>query len=187
LSVYDTLATPMTIQEYHWNVFKNSLLWVGISATSMIAFFSLNIMTKLKLSDTKVLVLSLIVQIIGIAIVVNWNSWKEAPPLWRFLLGTGLVSLGFPLSQVEVIAIYSKLLGEKKGTMLGLLTAGGASARLAGPLWSSIVYDKINYGLVFLIILSLLVLNLIILSIFGIFGTIENQMKARHYQAIVNE
>lgn len=33
-SVYDTLATPITLKYYGWEVLYNSILWIGISAVS---------------------------------------------------------------------------------------------------------------------------------------------------------
>lgn len=160
LAVYDTLATYISMNLFGWKLLYTSILWICISIVSSFAYFSLNFINKFS-NDTSILIASLGLQIVGIVIILP--LWDSETPLWRFLVGTGFVSFGFPLSQVELIATYSKLLGTgKQGTMMGFLVAGGSAARMIGPLWSTFTYEHIGYTFVFTVVAILLGIALII-------------------------
>ena len=84
------------------------------------------------------------------------QHWCEHVPrlqLWQFILGSLLMGVGFPISQVMSYAIFSKLLGPfPQGTMMGALTAAGSTARFIGPIFVSYVYTHIGPQLTFAIL-----------------------------------
>jgi len=102
------------------------------------------------LSDTANSLLNLLLLTCGFALIVPWTGHL---PLWRFLLGTGIASFGFAISQVEITSIFSQLQTEtSQGTMMGFLTAGGSLARMLGPVWSASIYHKDSFSLIFLLL-----------------------------------
>jgi len=160
LSTYDALATPITERLYSWGVLKNSLLWVGISTISIIACFCINFTRKI-MSDSSTLHVSMIIQIAGLAIMIGWT---EQTPLWRFLVGTALLSFGFPIAQIELMSIYSQILGNmKQGLYMGMLTAGGALARMTSPIWCTEIFKVYGMDIVFLATCALMIIGELIL------------------------
>ena len=84
------------------------------------------------------------------------QDWCEHIPrlqFWQFILGSLLMGVGFPISQVMSYAIFSKLLGPfPQGTMMGILTAAGSTARSIGPIFVSYVYTHTGPQITFAIL-----------------------------------
>ncbi|XP_069129882.1 major facilitator superfamily domain-containing protein 8-like [Argopecten irradians] len=75
----------------------------------------------------------------------EWCAFTPRLPLVQFLAGTLLVVIGYPVCNLMIYTIFSKVLGPKpQGVMMGLLTGSGSLARTLGPVFVSQVYNA--YG-----------------------------------------
>jgi MFS family permease len=170
LSVYETVGAVVTQQYYSWDVLENSILWTSIGISSAVGFGLLYAVTHIWPHAPEVDFFSAVVASLCLAAAFAFMVVPSGPlPLWRFLLGTGIVALVFPIAHTTALAAYSKLLPESteaQGSLLGLFNVFGAAARLIGPLWSSGLYVlgegpayvfAVTAGLILLMVLALLV------------------------------
>lgn len=160
LSVYETIATPFTIDQYNWNVRLNGLLWAATGICSIGSALFVKFATKF-IGDVQLLMLQTALLATAFAILVSLSHLA----LWRFLVGTVLVALNFSGAATDAISIFSKSINpNKQEQYMGVLTGFGAGARLAGPIWASNLYT-IQYGpaIIFGITGIGLIINLVLL------------------------
>ncbi|XP_033742789.1 major facilitator superfamily domain-containing protein 8-like isoform X2 [Pecten maximus] len=75
----------------------------------------------------------------------KWCAYTPRIPLPQFLVGTLMIVIGYPICNLMIYTIFSKVLGPKpQGVMMGLLTGSGSLARTLGPVFVSQVYNA--YG-----------------------------------------
>ncbi|OWF38500.1 major facilitator superfamily domain-containing protein 8-like [Mizuhopecten yessoensis] len=81
----------------------------------------------------------------GCPISYKWCAYTPRILLPQFLGGTLLIVIGYPVCNLMIYTIFSKVLGPKpQGVMMGLLTGSGSLARTLGPIFISQVYNA--YG-----------------------------------------
>ena len=62
------------------------------------------------------------------------KAWLIALPVWRFLLGFGLITIVFPLGRNAVLGLFGNILGEtNQGRWMGIMFAISAFPRVVGP------------------------------------------------------
>lgn len=185
-SVYETVVVPYTQCAYHWDLLENSGLFALAGVFSALTFvlmvfidspvcmrfcrkigynqrtgqvssrtdFFLILPTLLVLSGGYALMISGDVRPANLCI----DGKTLNAPMWRFLLGSTLVTFTFPLSFSGVVNIFSRLLtGKSAGYItvrMRFLKAGGYLARMIAPLWSGCVFEYNGFDIVFLITMS---------------------------------
>ncbi|KAL5011895.1 hypothetical protein ScPMuIL_010446 [Solemya velum] len=93
-----------------------------------------------------------------------WCSTVPVVRFSQFLVGTFLITIGYPTCNVMSYSIYSKILGPKpQGTMMGLLTAAGSLARTVGPIYVSEMYDTFGPRVTFSSVSGLIVFTVIVM------------------------
>jgi len=130
-ALQETITTPVVQQFYGWNVFQANSLFTGAGILSLITFVFLNYLGD-SVSDRMLVLISLVIGVIGYGLLMDLPSGLL--PLWRFVLGFGVVSVAFPIGRAIVVAMYSKIIGPNdQGVWMGILFAVGALARILGP------------------------------------------------------
>jgi len=147
----ETLATPVTRDNYNWDVFENGILFAGAGIVGVIVFLSIKPLSKY-MNDRVLLILGCLIMASGFIVSSEFNGKMSLP---QFIVGSFLISVGYPIGQVMVYAVYAKVLGSAtQGALMGWLTGFGAVARTLGPIWSSFGYEKaaeVGEEIVFLI------------------------------------
>uniref|UniRef100_A0A7S0BG08 Major facilitator superfamily (MFS) profile domain-containing protein n=1 Tax=Rhodosorus marinus TaxID=101924 RepID=A0A7S0BG08_9RHOD len=130
-ALQETITTPVVQQFYGWNVFQANALFTGAGILSLLTFVALNYLGD-TVSDRMLVFISLVIGVIGYGLLMDLPSGVF--PLWRFVLGFGIVSVAFPIGRAIVVAMYSKVIGPNdQGVWMGILFAVGALARILGP------------------------------------------------------
>ena len=63
----------------------------------------------------------------------------------QYLIGYSLTTVGYPLGVTLAQTIFSKILGPRpQGLWMGLMTGGGCAARVLGPVFVGVIYNR--YG-----------------------------------------
>eukprot|EP01130_Rhizamoeba_saxonica_P012534 TRINITY_DN5290_c0_g1_i1.p1 TRINITY_DN5290_c0_g1~~TRINITY_DN5290_c0_g1_i1.p1 ORF type:complete len:428 (+),score=28.09 TRINITY_DN5290_c0_g1_i1:105-1388(+) len=163
VAIYETITTPLTENNFEWGVTENTVLWVVIGIISALSFVLLRFYKKL-LSDEQVLLLTLL--FVSAAFFILSSLGKNIG-ITRFVIGTTIVCLSFPLVDVQVQTVYSKLLGDiPQGMYFGIFESTGAISRIVGPLWSVSVYSSAGEGYVFLVEGTMHLTGIVLLILF---------------------
>lgn len=94
---------------------------------------------RVRSNDSLFLLIGLLLMLVACLVIFSWSS--DVVSIWRFVLGVGLYVIGFSISQVECISIYSKVVGNlRPGLLMGLLTGVGALSRIIGPVIAGILF-----------------------------------------------
>ncbi len=92
LAAYDTLATPIVMNIYNWNLLDTCLMyyallsrwmchrWICISFVSFVSFALLSVLTN-HFDDFAIFFTHLLIQIAGLLVLLP--LWDKATPLWR--------------------------------------------------------------------------------------------------------
>jgi len=157
-AVLETLATPVTRDNYHWDVLENGILFAGAGIVGVIVFLSIKPLSKY-MNDRVLLIVGCLIMAVGFIISSEFNGKMS---LAQFIVGSFFISVGYPIGQVMVYAVYAKVLGSAtQGALMGWLTGFGAVARTLGPIWSSFGYERaaeVGEEIVFLICAGLAIL-----------------------------
>ncbi|KAL6061591.1 Major facilitator superfamily domain-containing protein 8 [Balamuthia mandrillaris] len=164
LAVYETMATPLTIDEYGWNVKWNAVFWACIGVVSAGGVLMLKGWTMMQSSIG--IVAAFVNDYTTLMVVILWLAISFLPmigftvfpvALWRFCVGSAMIAFGFPAAVTEMVSIYSKVVGDHSSqeVMMGWLTASGATARLLGPIWASNLYAHLSQGADFVFVFPL--------------------------------
>lgn len=133
-------------------------------------------------SDQQLLFAHMFLLLVGLVSLVSWRNFFDPIPLWQFLIGTSFVTWGFAVSQVQLISLYSKFRSSfSPDTMMGFLGAGGALARMLGPIWSSQLYQKTSQSFVFATLTAGIGIGLVLLLILYCSGIIQRSIEKRFF------
>ncbi|XP_060077649.1 major facilitator superfamily domain-containing protein 8-like [Ylistrum balloti] len=104
----------------------------------------------------------------GCPISYKWCAYTPRIPLPQFLVGTLMIVIGYPICNLMIYTLFSKVLGPKpQGVMMGLLTGSGSLARTLGPVFVSQVYNAYGPRVTFISTCGIIILSLVgCLSVF---------------------
>ncbi|XP_045619656.1 major facilitator superfamily domain-containing protein 8 [Procambarus clarkii] len=81
----------------------------------------------------------------GCPVIQHWCTYTPQLPQIQLLLGFIIAIMGFPLAQVIMLGIFSKMLGPKpQGVWMGVISGSSSSARIIGPVIISYVYSELG-------------------------------------------
>jgi len=111
---------------------ETNLLFVCSGGMSLIACVSQHYLAR-NVDDRSVLLFSILVGFGGSLLSVDL-PFSQTLPVWRFILGFGLLTIAFPLGRTAVLGIFSNVLGEtNQGQWMGIMFAISAFPRVIGP------------------------------------------------------
>eukprot|EP00038_Savillea_parva_P010887 m.193534 g.193534 ORF g.193534 m.193534 type:complete len:663 (+) comp18946_c0_seq1:59-2047(+) len=139
-AVYETIMTPLVPELYGWSANRVDVLFVGAGIVSLIASLTVKFVSPF-VSDTQLLVASLVLGSIGNAIMIDIPGYAQGkggpPPSWGFVTGFVLLNIAFPIGRNVVLGLYSKIIGPcPQGGYMGAIIALGAVPRAVGPFWA---------------------------------------------------
>jgi len=183
LSVFETISTPLAMDEYAWDAQKADIMGGVFSGMfGLIAVFMFIVVKPIskKIGERQTMISFLLVTILGLVLYIPFGPGKPKPwepqadddfvvgcqDKWcskipqlnfaQYILGQIFVAIGYPCAAVMVFAIYSKLLAAgRQGVWMGLVTAAGSSARTLGPLFITSIYQNYGPQVTFLVIIGL--------------------------------
>lgn len=137
-TILETIGTPYTTEYFHWSVADNSWMWTGIALAAVAVIFGLQVIIHNFMShmhyERILLMVAQVVLVCATALLAE-NSFYEKPQLWKFLTGIGIGTLGYSMTTVLTISLFSKLLeGHEQGTWMGIFNASGGLARVVAPI-----------------------------------------------------
>lgn len=137
-TILETIGTPYTTEYFHWSVADNSWMWTGIALAAVAVIFGLQMIIHHFMShmhyERILLMVAQVVLMVATALLAE-NSFNEDPRLWKFLTGIGIGTLGYSMTTVLTISLFSKMLeGHEQGTWMGIFNASGGLARVVAPI-----------------------------------------------------
>jgi len=134
-------------------LFLTYLLFAGAGLISILSLALVNWLDN-KLSDRGIFLLSLVLGILGWAMMIDFND--RHIPIGLFLIGFGLISCHFAMARNVLFSIYSKIIGpHPAGMYMGMTLASGLLSRTISP-FSAIKSLEVSVKLVMLINVGLL-------------------------------
>ena len=131
-AVQETIITPMVMLLYGWDSLEVNLLFMGAGVLSLITAFAVRYLTRV-VEDRTLLLASVLIGFVGSVLLID-RPFNATLPVWRFLLGFGLITVAFPIGRNVVLGIYGNLLGEvNQGKWMGAIFAVSAFPRVVGP------------------------------------------------------
>mmetsp|Transcript_19559 Transcript_19559/g.33619 ORF Transcript_19559/g.33619 Transcript_19559/m.33619 type:complete len:603 (-) Transcript_19559:63-1871(-) len=145
----ETIGPPYTGANpgLKWGVEQNGLFFMGMGVLCILSLIALQFINKL-LNDRVILIGASFFMAVGFGF--NWpvhgtqpDGKPYWPPVYAFMTGCVLTSLGYSSGCAVLLAIYSKVLeGLDQGAFMGWFSAACSMARIIGPLAASYI---INY------------------------------------------
>mmetsp|Transcript_15197 Transcript_15197/g.36480 ORF Transcript_15197/g.36480 Transcript_15197/m.36480 type:complete len:508 (+) Transcript_15197:198-1721(+) len=143
-AVQETITTPMVMILYRWDALKINLLFTGAGIASIITAFSVRYLTRY-VEDTTILIASISIGFIGSILLID-IPFNPTLPVWRFLLGFGLITVAFPIGRNVVLGIFGNVLGEvNQGRWMGIIFAISAFPRVLGPFVSLELLTSVDW------------------------------------------
>ncbi len=106
-TVFETIGSIYTGQDFGWGVLPNSLLYVGLGVVCVFSLIILQIFLRL-LNDRQVLIGCTALSVIGFGLLLN--PFGQYVGIVRFCLGCAFASASYSTSVAVLISIYSKVL-----------------------------------------------------------------------------
>mmetsp|Transcript_14339 Transcript_14339/g.30897 ORF Transcript_14339/g.30897 Transcript_14339/m.30897 type:complete len:475 (+) Transcript_14339:180-1604(+) len=150
-ALQEAITTPVVQQLYSWTVVQANVLFSAAALLALLVFVGVMVYqsTIAPVSQRGMVLLSLLLGIIGNALIVPYNSTAALPPA-RFLTGFFLASLVTPIGRPAVMSLYMQILGDlPQGTWMGILLATGAASRVLGPYVGVKGFFTLGVGVVF--------------------------------------
>jgi len=145
-SVLETITSPLAGDSFGWHIAECNTLFTCGGAASLLAYVSFVVASK-KIEDRVLICLAIGSCFVGLMLMIAWSSPMLPPYLWRFIAGYLIMNAGFMTGRPVTIALYSKLIPEKyQGSYLGIMVAGGSTARTVGPFLAVFCYYHIEEG-----------------------------------------
>jgi len=149
-TVFETVGTPYSMIAYSWETLHTSIMWGALGIIAMIVVLLLQLS---KWDERRVLIAAEIFMIVGSGILVDFYSLVSLP---RFITGITCATIGFGVTEVLLLSIYSKLLEKfQQGAYMGYITASGSLARIVAPILAAYVFEYAQSGIVFIVPLML--------------------------------
>jgi hypothetical protein len=158
----ETIIRPITLDYFKIGYDDSNLLFICVGIINLFAVLLLEFISE-KINSKILVAFSLAMQIAGYFCLVDWEGEL---PLNRFLIGYGLVMLGFPITRISLLALYHHMLQHVSDRSLtGWIVLSGISSRILGPFWLIHGYydsgirtvflgTAIMFGVAFLVLIS---------------------------------
>ncbi|KAK9398878.1 major facilitator superfamily domain-containing protein 8 [Crotalus adamanteus] len=152
-AVFETIATPLTMDMYAWTrkkaVFINGLILGAVGVESVVVFLAVKELSK-RIGERAILYGGLVIILVGFFILLPWGNQ-------------------FPNIQWADIRNNStprKIIGPKpQGIYMGWLTACGSGGRILGPVFVSQLYSSLGPRWAFGFICGIVILSLLLLEV----------------------
>lgn len=134
-ALFETVITPVTADYYDWGTAANGVLFGSVALGTMLTLPILSWVVKNDYcSDRLALIFGM--TIMAFSFCIMYSYWQDPMPLGQFIVGViGMVGPGYMYAQVELLSIYSKLIGTSKpGSYIGWISSSGSLARIVGPI-----------------------------------------------------
>lgn len=155
-------------------MFDVALLWTAVSIVACGTYMSIDFLTK-KVHDEILTLIFLSCQVLGSLLFLSDAE------LWRFILGTVLIDIGFSGASVSLSSLYSKECRQSEsGLFLGLLNSIGSLARMTAPLFFTLVLTTRGANVVFVhlaIFSSVSIINFFLCQLQSFIGLLCNYWK----------
>jgi DHA1 family tetracycline resistance protein-like MFS transporter len=109
---------------------------------------------------------------IGTALLVlGMAATPFTPPAWRLLLSLAAIAVGQGITSPVLASLISKSGAEHaSGSVMGVSQSAGSLARILGPLWGGLAFERLGPGGPFVSTAALLAL---VLAVFGASGRLR--------------
>lgn len=145
-SVLETITSPLAEDSFGWHIAECNMLYTCGGAASLLAYISFVVASK-RIEDRVLICVAIGTCFVGLMLMVAWSSPMLPPYLWRFIAGYLIMNAGFMTGRPVTIALFSKLIPERyQGSYLGIMVAGGSTARTVGPFLAVFCYYHIEEG-----------------------------------------
>jgi MFS transporter, ceroid-lipofuscinosis neuronal protein 7 len=166
-ALFETVITPVSLDYYCWGTAYNGILFGGVAFGTMITLPGLSYVVRNGyVSDRLALVFGM--DIMTFSFLIMYSYWNDPMPLAQFILGViGMVGPGYMYAQVELLSIYSKLLGRARpGSYIGWISSSGSIARIIGPIVAGYMLQVGGLDVVVVTIGGIVTVALIVLLVF---------------------
>jgi len=152
------LVTPFTTATYEgWNIRDTSLYWCCVMAITMIGSFLVSCFRH----SPELLLFSIVGMIAAFGIMLDFTQSHVI--FWRFVIGSGLVSICFMISS-ELLYYLLQLLSVPY--IVNYWIGSKYLAKITTPIWVILLYDYIHEPWLFVTAMGLLVIVLILFVCF---------------------
>ncbi|XP_033220137.1 major facilitator superfamily domain-containing protein 8 isoform X4 [Belonocnema kinseyi] len=80
---------------------------------------------------------------VGCPSIQEWCRYTPQMTIIQYLIGYSFTTMGYPLGVTLAQTIFSKILGPRpQGLWMGLMTGGGCAARVLGPVFVGVIYNR---------------------------------------------
>jgi len=141
-SILVTIIAPITTNKWHFDPFKNSLLFSAASAIMVLVIFVVAACSHISKNIDRIVILVsqlfMGASLISLAIIVTADKDLH---FWELCIVVTLLVIGVPGQNTSITSIYSKFITleygtEKLGEYTGLLLQFGSIGSVLGPLWA---------------------------------------------------
>jgi MFS family permease len=135
----ETTFVLMTERNFGYLAFENSLIFMFIGAVAaLVNGVFIGPLVK-KFGESSLLTLGITIQAIAFLVLPYTLS------LWTLLLASGAVALGSGLTNPTLQSLISRNTGkDEQGGVLGVTQSLGSLARVFGPAWGGLFFDKLG-------------------------------------------
>ena len=115
--------------------------------------------------------------LIGTALLaLGMAATPFAPPAWRLLLALAAIAVGQGITSPVLASLISKSGAQHaSGSVMGVSQSAGSLARILGPLWGGVAFERLGPGGPFVTTAALLAL---VLAVFGATGRLRLEAPA---------
>eukprot|EP00049_Salpingoeca_infusionum_P027541 m.33092 g.33092 ORF g.33092 m.33092 type:complete len:590 (-) comp9573_c0_seq4:297-2066(-) len=163
----ETWVTPFTDHYFRWQEKENSIMYICVGATAILAFACVQIMSICKISDRFIMLVGLFAEAIGLIVATGMMPFLDEKDttfaLTAFILSCFFIVFGLPFLFVPSPSLVSKLTSEQyQGFGQGLRRTLVSLATIVGPLWAGSMSQHVTVfvgfmlGLVFVAMTSYL-------------------------------
>jgi predicted MFS family arabinose efflux permease len=106
-TVFETIGTPYTEDDFNWSVSENSILYAALGILCIFSLVILQIFVKF-FQDRVLVVGATLLMVAGFLVLLDIENHLVSLP--RFCIAVSLVSSGYATAVAVLISIYSKVL-----------------------------------------------------------------------------
>eukprot|EP01116_Phalansterium_solitarium_P000279 TRINITY_DN10179_c0_g1_i1.p1 TRINITY_DN10179_c0_g1~~TRINITY_DN10179_c0_g1_i1.p1 ORF type:complete len:499 (-),score=111.46 TRINITY_DN10179_c0_g1_i1:532-2028(-) len=149
-AVFESTCVLITQNDFGWRVWQNGILFFAAGAESVVIFIIISRPFWKRFNDRSIFQVGMAIQVVGLCALATYGppfNWETRLPIWQFLLGVGIMSIGYPVATALVYALFSKVIDpDFQGAKMGYHNASGCVARIVGPIWATSAYAYTGPG-----------------------------------------
>jgi MFS family permease len=144
-AVFETMVTTFTSYYYGWKVVPNGILLGGAGLISIVVYIIIGLPAVKRWGDRPLLMVGLI---LTCGSLVGMGQFSFVPGdttvyLPQFLAAAVVQSIGYPIASSLLYTTFAKSLNPRaQGGKMGWLTAGGSLARMLGPVFGVLAWNR---------------------------------------------